>query len=148
MIREGAMLVALGAALSAVVAALAGLPPREVPQLLATLEAHVPVFKWDAETTRARLGDDVLIVDGRRRGPGTRLPQAAYVPFDWQRQGATAPAPDHQVRTALVVMEAKRAPEARALAQWVAREWGVPEVATFEGGIEAWLKAGLPTERE
>jgi hypothetical protein len=35
-------------------------------------------------------------------------------------------------------MEAARAAEARELAQWCAREWAVPTVATFRGGWEAW----------
>jgi 3-mercaptopyruvate sulfurtransferase SseA len=51
-----------------------------------------------------------------------------------------------QVRAALVVMEASRAAEARELARWLAREWGLPEVATLRGGFEAWQRAGLPVE--
>jgi hypothetical protein len=147
MMREAAMLVALGAVLSAVAAGVARVPPGHAPQILATLEAQVAVFRWDAGTARERLGDDLLLVDGRIRGPGARLPHAVYVPFDWQRRGAVAPPLEHQVRAALVVTEARRATEARALAQWVAREWGIEEVATLEGGFEAWQAAGLPIEQ-
>ena len=47
----------------------------------------------------------------------------------------------------LVVTEAARAQEARDLAQRLAREWALEEVATFKGGYEAWIAAGLPVQR-
>lgn len=140
--RGALLLLGAGALLSLLV--FRGISPS---QLLATLETQVTVHAWDTATARARLGDEVLVVDGRKGGRGAR-PKGAYeAPFE-SRLDETFVLPDgRDVRAVLVVMEARRATEARELAQWLAREWAIDEVATLRGGFEAWRAAGLPVEK-
>lgn len=135
------LLLAAGALLSLVIF-------RDVSpsQLLAALEMQAVVFSWDAETARARLGDELLVVDGRTGGAGAQPKDAISVPFEERNEEVFVMPEGRQVRAALVVMEAKRAKEARELAQWLAREWALEEVATFKGGFEAWQAAGLPVQ--
>ena len=121
---------------------------RDVPvaEVLAVLETQPVVRSWDVETARARLKDDVLVVDGRRGRFGVRLKGALRVPFEERRDETFVLPEGWQGRMALIVMEGARAQEARELAQWLGREWGLPEVATLRGGIEAWQAARLPLE--
>ncbi|MFI5402351.1 MAG: hypothetical protein ACHQ1G_05390, partial [Planctomycetota bacterium] len=122
------LLLAAGALLSLVI--FRGVSPS---QLLATLEMQATVRSWDAEAARARLGDELLLVDGRTGGAGARPKDAFSVPFEERNEEVFVMPEGRQVRAALVVMEAARAAEARELAQWLAREWGLEEVATFRG---------------
>jgi len=145
-VKEAALLLAAGVALAAL-SALAG-GGVETAQLLAALEAQVPVQAWDAERARDRLDDDLLVVDGRDAGAGPGPRGAVRVPFGDRARADVALPAERQVRAALVVMEAGREADARALAEWVARQWALPEVATLQGGIEAWRAAGLPLEEE
>ncbi len=135
------LLLAAGAALSAVI--FRGASPS---QLLAALEMQATVHAWDAERARARLGDELLVVDGRTGGAGARPKDAFSVPFEERNEEIFVMPEGRQIRAALVVMEAERAAEARELAQWLAREWALEEVATFKGGMEAWQAAGLPLQ--
>jgi hypothetical protein len=140
-VKGAVLLVAAGAVMS--LAIFRGIPP---PQLLAALEAQAPVFSWDAAQARARFAEGVLVVDGRKGGPGARPKDAVRVPFEERYDEVLVLPASRQFRAALVVMEAARTAEARELAQWLAREWALPEVATFRGGFEAWVAAGLPVE--
>ena len=135
------LLLAAGALLSLVI--FRGVAPAQV---LAALETQPVVRSWDAETARARLGDDVLVVDGRRGRLGVRPKGALPIPFEERRFGTFVLPEGWEVRATLVVMEGARATEARELAKWLAGEWGLPEVATFRGGIEAWQAAHLPVD--
>jgi len=140
---KGALfLLGAGALLSLL--AFRGLSPS---QLMATLENQVIVHSWDAERTRARLGDGLLVVDGRRGVRGARPKDAFRVLFERRTDDLFVLPEGRQVDAVLVVMEAGRVKEARELAQWAAREWGIDEVATFRGGFEAWEAAGLPVEK-
>jgi rhodanese-related sulfurtransferase len=114
-------------------------------RLLAALETQLPVYSWDAAKTRARLGNDLLVVDGRQGGRGARPKDSFRLPFGGATK-AILPPDDREVRAVLVVAEAGRAAEARDLAQRLAREWALEEVATFKGGYEAWAEAGLPLQ--
>jgi 3-mercaptopyruvate sulfurtransferase SseA len=67
------------------------------------------------------------------------------VPFEERTDEHVLPE-GREIRAVLVVMQARRATDARELAQWLAREWAIDEVATLEGGFEAWEAAGLPVE--
>ncbi len=139
---KGALfLLAAGAALSLLI--FRGISPS---QLLAALEMQATVHAWDAETARTRLGDELLVVDGRTGGAGARPKDALSVPFEERIDEVFVMPEGRQVRAALVVMEAARATEARELAQWLAREWALEEVATFRGGFEAWQAARLPVQ--
>jgi len=139
-LRGALVLLAAGALLSLVI--FRGASPS---QMLAALEVQAVVHAWDAETARARLGDELLVVDGRGGGAGAGPKDAFSVPFEERNDEAFVMPEGRQIRAALVVMEAGRAREARELAQWLAREWALEEVATFQGGIEAWLAADLPS---
>ena len=114
-------------------------------QMLAAMEAQVPVYSWDAGTARAKLQGDVLVVDGRQGARGARPKDAFRIPLGG-RTKSILPPDDRDVRAVLVVAEANRAAEARDLAQRLAREWALEEVATLKGGYEAWIKAGLPVQ--
>jgi hypothetical protein len=140
-VKGALILLAAGAILSLVI--FRGQAPA---QILAALETQPVVRSWDPETARARLGDDVLVVDGRKGGRGVRPKGALGIPFEDRRDGTFVLPEGWEVRAVLVVMEAARATEARELARWLAAEWGLPEVATFKGGIEAWQAAHLPVE--
>ncbi|MCK6459784.1 MAG: hypothetical protein L6Q95_07800 [Planctomycetes bacterium] len=117
----------------------------EPVQMLAALETQPVIRRWDVETARARLGDELLVVDGRRGGRGARPQGAMQVPFEDRTDEHVLPE-GRDVRAVLVVMQGRRKGDARELAQWLAREWAVDEVATLEGGFEAWEAAGLPVE--
>lgn len=116
-------------------------------QLLATLETQVTVRSWDADTVRARLGEELLVVDGRAGVRGLRPKDAFRAPFEDRADESFVLPEGREVRAVLVVMEKERANEARELAQWLAREWAIDEVATLKGGFEAWRAARLPLER-
>jgi len=139
-VKGALLLLAAGALLSLLV--FRGVAPS---QLLAALEMQAVVHSWDAETARARLGDELLVVDGRGGGAGAGPKDAFPVPFEERNDEVFVMPEGRQIRAALVVMEAGRAREARELAQWLAREWALEEVATLQGGIEAWQAAGLPS---
>jgi hypothetical protein len=138
--RGALLLLGAGALLSLLI--FRGVAPRRV---LAGIEAQVPVYSWDAEDVRARLGSDLLVVDGREGGRGGRPKDWFPLPFGG-RTKSIVPPQDREVRAVLVVTEAKRAAAARSLAQRLAREWGLDEVATLKGGYEAWAEAGLPVQ--
>jgi rhodanese-related sulfurtransferase len=137
-IREAGLLLLAGAALSLLALAAGGqVRAADVPDLAAALEAQRPVFSWASSDLGA---EDLLVVDGRSAAAFSRgHPDGAlHVPFE-ERDERVHPLPaGRQVRAVVVVMEAARAAEARELAQWCAREWAVPVVATFRGGWEAW----------
>jgi rhodanese-related sulfurtransferase len=115
-------------------------------QLLATLETEVTVHSWDAGTALARLGDELLVVDGRTGVRGARPRGAFRAPFEERSSEGFSIPEGRDVKAVLVVMEKNRASEARDLAQLLGREWGIAEVATLRGGFEAWQAAGLPVE--
>lgn len=138
--RGALLLVGAGALLSAII--FRGEAPR---QLLAAMETQVPVYSWDPGTVREKLGGDLLVVDGRQGARGARPKDAYRIPLGG-RTKAILPPGDREVRAVLVVAEANRAAEARDLAQRLAREWALEEVATLKGGYEAWIKAGLPVQ--
>jgi rhodanese-related sulfurtransferase len=117
----------------------------EPVQMFAALETQQVIRRWDVDTALARLGDDLLVVDGRKGGRGARPKGALLVPFEERTDEHLLPE-GRDVRAVLVVMQARRANDARELAQWLAREWAIDEVATLEGGFEAWEAAGLPVE--
>lgn len=136
------LLIAAGALLSLLI-----FRGASAKQLLATLESQPTVYSWDAKKAGERLNSDLLVVDGRRRGHrGIRPKDALSIPFEERRFETFVLPEGHEVRAVLVVMEASRSAEARELAQDLAREWAMPEVATLKGGIEAWQAAGLPVE--
>ncbi|HEX5135635.1 MAG TPA: hypothetical protein VFY93_01560 [Planctomycetota bacterium] len=139
--RGALFLVVAGALLS--LAIFRGMEPKQV---LAALEAQPVVRRWDVETARARLGDDLLVVDGRRGVRGARPKGALVVPFEERRDEPAVLPEGRDVRAVLVVMPARRRNDARELALWLAREWAIDEVATLDGGIEAWEAARLPVE--
>ena len=132
------LLLGAGALLSLLV--FRGARPKE---LLAAIETQIPVYSWDAGKARARLGPELLVVDGRQGGRGARPKDSFRVPLGG-RTKSSLPPDDREVRAVLVVAEANRAREARDLAQRLAREWALEEVATLKGGYEAWIAAGLP----
>lgn len=138
MIRETLVLLLAGAVLSLLALAAGGqVRASDGPDLVAALEAQRPVYAWDEKDLDA---EDLLVVDGRSAEAFSRgHPDGAFhVPFE-ERDESVHPLPaGRQVRAVVVVMEAARAAEARQLAQWCAREWAVPVVATFRGGWEAW----------
>jgi rhodanese-related sulfurtransferase len=134
------LLLGAGALLSLLI--FRGLPSA---QMLAALETQPVVRRWDAETARARLSDELLVVDGRGGVRGARPKGAFPLPFEQRTTEHVLPE-GRDVRAVLVVMQARRRTDARELAQWLAREWAVDEVATLEGGFEAWEAAGLPVE--
>jgi len=143
---EGLVLLLAAALLSLLAVATSTTSFTDAPLLLAALEAQVPVRSWRAGD---ELAADVLVVDGR---PGAahrafRPKGALSVPFEERLEESIALPADQEARLVLVVLESGREAEARELAQWLAREWGLAAGATFEGGFEAWVEAGLPTER-
>jgi hypothetical protein len=139
-LRGALLLVGAGALLSLLI--FRGVAPR---QLLAALETQATVYSWDPGTARGRLGGDLLVVDGRQGGRGARPKDAFRIPLGG-RTKTILPPDDREVRAVLVVAEANRATEARDLAQRLAREWALEEVATLKGGYEAWIEAGLPVQ--
>jgi rhodanese-related sulfurtransferase len=142
-LRQALAVTGLGAILSALALVAGGrTAPAYRIELLVALEAQVPVHLWD----EGDLGDDVLVVDGRDEAAfGARHPAGAlHLPFEERHETDVTPPADRPVRAAVVVMERGRALQARALAQWLAREWALPAVGTFRGGFEAWREKGLP----
>jgi len=139
-VKGALLLLVAGALLSLLI--FRGMEPA---QMLASLETQPVIRRWDVEAARARLGDELLVVDGRRGGRGARPKGAMRVPFEERTDEHVLPE-GRDVRAVLVVMQARRRGDARELAQWLAREWAIDEVATLEGGFEAWEAAGLPVE--
>lgn len=138
---KGALLLAgAGALLSLLV--FRGVAPTRI---VASLEAQRTVYSWDPAKVRARLGGGLLVVDGRTGGRGAR-PKDAYRVALGGRTRSIPPPPGREVDAVLVVMESSRSAEARELAQRLAREWALDEVATLKGGFEAWIAAGLPLQ--
>jgi len=146
-LAEGLALLVAAALLSLLAVATSTTSLSDVPLLLAGLEAQVPVRSWSAGDG---LPPDMLIVDGRPEAAHRELrPKGSLsVPFEDRFEESIALPGDLEARTVLVVLERGREAEARELAQWLAREWGLPAGATLTGGFEAWVEAGLPTERE
>ena len=64
------------------------------------------------------------------------------VPFDERREEIFQLPEGRQVTAVLVVLDDPS--RARELARFLAREWAIREVATFDGGWRAWREAGLP----
>jgi hypothetical protein len=130
-VRQAGAVLLIGAALAAAVAR-----GVHVPDLRAALEAQVPVYSWDA----GELPDDVLVVDGRSAAAhAAGHPKGSLsIPFEEREEGVFDLPDARPVRAAVVVMEESRKLQARELAQWLGREWGLPRVGTLEGGIEAW----------
>ncbi|MHC4550437.1 MAG: rhodanese-like domain-containing protein [Planctomycetota bacterium] len=122
----------------------------ETAQLLTALEAQVPVLSWRTNEAAARQSEDLLIVDGRPAAAhrAGRPRGALHVPFAAREARVYALPEDRQVRAVLVVMGKDEAAQARALAQWCAREWALPVVATLDGGWPAWQAARLPVAEE
>jgi len=144
-LRQGAVLAAAGALLSVLALAADGrVGPRDLPQLVLALDAQAPVLRRSAADAGPR--DGLLVLDGRAREAHARLRPAGSVnvPFEGRDRDVFVLPEGRQVDAVLVV--AADAPQARALAQWAVREWGVREVATLEGGFDAWVEAGLPTD--
>ena len=142
---EAAALAVAGAALSFLSTAVGGrVGPGDLPQMVLALEAQAPVLLWRAADAAPR--DGLLVLDGRAADAHRRQRPAGavHVPFAARDRQAYALPEGRQVDAVVVVADDPA--EARALAQWVVREWGVTEVATRRGGFEAWRAAGLPTE--
>jgi hypothetical protein len=116
----------------------------DLDALHAALVEQVPVLRieagdWDPEW---------FVVDGRSPEAHEQGRPAASmsVPFEF-RNRELFPVPDGgPVEGVVVLMEAGDPARARELALWVARQWGVARVGTFEGGWDAWKASGLPVE--
>jgi 3-mercaptopyruvate sulfurtransferase SseA len=140
-------LVVAGAALSLAALAAGGrLRAADAGQLLLALEAQAPVEAWEVADAYHREG--LLVLDGRSREEhvAARPAGSVHVPFADRHRGVFLLPEGRQVDAVLVI--AARPSEARELAQWVFREWGVREVATLRGGFEAWRHggSGFPVE--
>jgi rhodanese-related sulfurtransferase len=116
----------------------------ELGDLHAALREQTPV----GIVQPGQFNADWLIVDGRDpEAHETRRPAGSYsVPFAL-RNRELYPAPDGRpVSVVVVVMERGREAQARELALWVARQWGIRRVCTYAGGWSAWVSGGEPVE--
>jgi rhodanese-related sulfurtransferase len=146
-LRELAILLAAGLICSVLALAVGGrVSWSDLPPLTAALEEQIPVYSWDVRETAARLGAELLIVDGRspESHEASRPAESVNVPFEERNEGLFQLPQGRQVHAVLVVMEEGEAARARQLAKTLARQWGIAEVATLQGGWQAWFGDGLP----
>lgn len=90
-------------------------------------------------------GTSVRVLDVRTPGEfeNRHIPGAYNVPLDQLAEHAPELCAFHDGMVALVCQSGQRATSAEALL----REAGMPGVHVLEGGMTAWLHAGLPTRR-